>query len=119
MPMVPSEFFESWEQCIIPEETPAPDTQIGGIQKEVGDQAKRQAMDEALPSNEQLIARIERQIRRDTQGGIRDLHVEMTRAGVTLYGYCGTYYMKQKAQRAAMDIPGALPLTNAIEVTKW
>ena len=72
---------------------------------------------ETLAEAEQLAASIERAVWLETGGGVRDLHVEVNREGVLLTGHCDKYYTKQKAQHAAMAVPGGGPLNNQIEVT--
>lgn len=72
---------------------------------------------ETLAEAEQLAASIERAVWRETGGGVRNLRVEIDQDGVRLTGRCRTYYTKQKAQHAAMGVPGGGPLTNLIEVT--
>jgi osmotically-inducible protein OsmY len=66
---------------------------------------------------ERLAAFIERAVWQETHGGVRDLRVEVSRDGVLLSGRCDTYYTKQRAQHAAMAVPGGGPLTNGIVVT--
>jgi hypothetical protein len=70
---------------------------------------------ETLGEAERMAASIERAVRRKTSGGVRNLHVEVNGSGVLLAGHCNTYYCKQLAQSAAMDVSDDL-LTNKIEV---
>ena len=72
---------------------------------------------EPIAEAEELALSIQRAITRQTYGGIRDLHVEVTGNGVLLKGRCRTYYCKQLAQTAAMGVPGGARLTNQIEVS--
>jgi osmotically-inducible protein OsmY len=72
---------------------------------------------ETLAEAERLAASIERAVWEETGGGVRDLRVEVSRQGVLLTGRCETYYTKQKAQHAAMAVPGGGQLTNRIQVT--
>ncbi|NQT40010.1 MAG: BON domain-containing protein [Planctomycetes bacterium] len=65
---------------------------------------------------DELAAVIERVVVRETDGGVRNLSVEVGRSGVLLRGHCETYYCKQLAQQAAMAVPGGSRLTNLIEV---
>jgi osmotically-inducible protein OsmY len=65
---------------------------------------------------EKLAATIERAVRVETGGGVRSLHVEVSRTRVLLEGRCNTFYTKQKAQHAAMEFSGSRELTNRIEV---
>ena len=71
---------------------------------------------ETLGDAERLAASIERAVWRETGGNVRNLRVEVNRYGVLLTGRCRTYYTKQKAQHAAMAVPGGGQLTNRIEV---
>jgi osmotically-inducible protein OsmY len=72
---------------------------------------------ETLAQAERLAAFIERAVWQETLGGVRDLRVEVSREGVLLSGRCETYYTKQKAQHAAMGVPGGGQLTNHIVVS--
>ena len=72
---------------------------------------------ETLAEAERLAASIERAVRQETRGGVRNLCVEVNRYGIFLRGRCPTYYLKQLAQHAAMGIPGSDRLTNQIEVS--
>jgi len=72
---------------------------------------------ETIAEAEKLAASIERAVWLETGGRVRNLRVEINREGVLLSGRCHTYYTKQKAQHAAMAIPGGGQLTNRIEVT--
>jgi len=47
---------------------------------------------------------------------IRNLRVHIEDDGVVLYGQATTYYAKQLAQHAAMEITGLLVIANEIEV---
>lgn len=63
-------------------------------------------------------------VQQRTNGGVRDLRVDMTAGGLVLTGRTNTYYTKQLATHAALDVvdpqsdsgPDRLALTNAIEV---
>lgn len=72
--------------------------------------------EQSISAEEELAVRIERAIWRETGAGVRDLLVEVHRDRVFLSGKCGTFYIKQKAQHAAMSISGTNQLTNRIEV---
>ena len=65
---------------------------------------------------EELATLIEKAVRQETSGGVRDLRVEVHSEGVMLTGHCDTFYCKQLAQHAAMAIPGGDRLTNDIIV---
>ncbi len=79
-------------------------------------QALESVLPETLEQAELLAASIEREVQKQTCGGIRELAVEVGREGVLLRGRCSTYYCKQLAQHAAMGVQGNCPLTNEIEV---
>jgi osmotically-inducible protein OsmY len=65
---------------------------------------------------EKLAVRIARVVTRRTAGSVQNLRVEVRRDGVYLDGQCPSYYAKQLAQQAAMDLADEKPLTNRIEV---
>ena len=71
---------------------------------------------ETLAEAERLAASIERAVQRQTAGGVRNLSVEVNGTGVLLRGRCKTYYCKQLAQHAAMDVAGQDSLSNQITV---
>ncbi len=71
---------------------------------------------ETLAEAEELAASIEEAVQQETGRGVRDLSVEVNPEGVRLTGRCETYYCKQLAQHAAMGVPGADHLINAIKV---
>ncbi len=71
---------------------------------------------ETLAEAEQLAASIERAVSRETCGGVRNLRVEVSGSGIRLTGRCTSFYTKQKAQHAAMELSGTGELTNGIEV---
>ena len=71
---------------------------------------------ETLAEAEKLATSIERAVRRETAGGVRNLHVEVNRGGVVLEGRCDTFYCKQLAQHAAMTLSGER-LSNEIRVS--
>jgi hypothetical protein len=72
---------------------------------------------ETLEEAERLVASIEKAVQQETNGGVRDLAVEMDGEGIVLTGRCSTFYCKQLAQHAAMAIPGGDRLVNRIEVS--
>ena len=86
-----------------------------------GDESILDTVDHPLPETvaeaEKLVASIERAVRRETSGGVRNLCVEINRQGVLLKGRCRTYYCKQLAQTAAMGVSAGDRLTNQIEVS--
>lgn len=65
---------------------------------------------------DRLATRIARVVRRRTAGSVQNLRVEVRRDGVFLDGECDTFYTKQLAQQAAMDLADEKPLMNRIEV---
>ena len=72
---------------------------------------------ETLEEAEELATSIERAVQRETGRGVADLTVEVGPQGILLKGRCTTYYTKQLAQHAAMNIPGGDRLINSIEVS--
>ncbi len=78
--------------------------------------ATNNLLPETFGGAEQLAASIERAVRRKTSGGVRNLRVEVNRGGIVLEGRCDTYYCKQLAQHAAMNLSGD-PLSNQIRVS--
>ena len=72
--------------------------------------------EQSISPEEELAVRIEQAVWRETGAGVRDLLVEVHRDRVFLWGKCSTFYIKQKAQHAAMSISGTGQLTNRIEV---
>jgi len=81
----------------------------------------RQSLAKVLPRTlmeaEALATSIERAVQCETDRGVADLTVEVGPQGVLLKGRCETYYTKQLAQHAAMQIPGGDRLVNSIDVT--
>ncbi len=71
---------------------------------------------ETLAEAEHLAASIERAVWEETAGNVLDLRVEVNRDGILLKGRCSNYYVKQKAQQAAMALSVDSPLSNQIEV---
>ena len=72
---------------------------------------------ETLEEAEELATSIEQAVHRETGRGVVDLTVEVSPQGIRLRGRCTTYYTKQLAQHAAMNIPGGDRLINSIEVS--
>ena len=72
--------------------------------------------EQSISPEEELAVRIEQAVWRETGAGVRDLLVEVHRDRVFLWGRCSTFYIKQKAQHAAMSVSGTSQLTNRIEV---
>jgi osmotically-inducible protein OsmY len=70
----------------------------------------------AASAPEQLVAEIERSVQQRTGNRVRELRVEVVRQGVRLQGRCASYYCKQLAQQAVMDVAAQYELTNEIEV---
>jgi len=68
-----------------------------------------------------LAQRIQTAVRRSTCGGIRQLDVQVEGELVVLHGRCGTYYCKQLAQHAAMNLIESLMLDLAVsnEISVW
>jgi osmotically-inducible protein OsmY len=68
---------------------------------------------------ESLAQRVERGVVDLTCGGVRDLEVRVNDGRVHLRGFCGTFYIKQLAQTAAMSLAGQLRVVNQIDVRSW
>lgn len=66
--------------------------------------------------SEKLAVRIAHVVAHRTAGSVQNLRVEVRRDGVFLDGQCPSYYAKQLAQQAAMDLADEKQLTNRIEV---
>ncbi len=64
------------------------------------------------PSLEQLQALVQRRL----HGRVRDLRLLVQDHGLILQGQASTYYAKQLAQHAALEITGLAILANDIEV---
>lgn len=58
----------------------------------------------------------EEALQRRLVGRVRDLHVEFHGQGLVLRGWSRTYYAKQLAQHAAMEVTGLQILANEIVV---
>lgn len=71
---------------------------------------------DVVSETEKLAATIERAIRRETDGSVRNLGVKVLRSSILLTGCCATYYVKQIAQHAAMTACDNLQIVNRIEV---
>lgn len=59
---------------------------------------------------------IEMLLRRKLTGRIRELHVDVVDDGLVLQGFAPTYYAKQLAQHAAMEVSGLPIRANEIKV---
>jgi hypothetical protein len=70
----------------------------------------------ALEVAPDLTGSVEQGILARTFGRIRDLRVEVGPEKVVLRGWAPSYYTKQLAQTAAMDLTGGQSVVNAIEV---
>lgn len=66
--------------------------------------------------SESSVEQLEVLVRRRLHGQVRDLRLLMGDQGLTLQGQTSTYYAKQMAQHAAMEITGLAILANEIEV---
>ncbi|HTQ38489.1 MAG TPA: hypothetical protein VMJ32_05650, partial [Pirellulales bacterium] len=62
------------------------------------------------------LVRIRRAIRRQTNGAIQGLQVEVSGETLVLRGRCANFYCKQKAQHAAMKYLTGETLVNEIAV---
>ncbi|HEX4129903.1 MAG TPA: hypothetical protein VHZ24_07660 [Pirellulales bacterium] len=65
---------------------------------------------------EQLASNIARCVQLRTGQAIRDLRVKIDTQGVRLQGRCLSYYSKQLAQEAVMELAQDVSLMNDIEV---
>ena len=74
------------------------------------------AVAEPEPESRNLALRIHRSIQRLAPGWVRDLKVEIRRGVISLDGRCGSYYCKQLAQHAAMELAEGQRVGNRIEV---
>lgn len=63
-----------------------------------------------------LAMRIKRTVRRQTSGGVKQLHVVIDPDVIRLTGHCSSFYCKQLATHAALRLSGAVPLANDIVV---
>lgn len=63
-----------------------------------------------------LASRINRLIDEQTGGGVRELAVHVGMESVRLRGRCASFYCKQLAQHAAMQLSGDVAVVNEIEV---
>ena len=72
-----------------------------------------QTLPELQPS---LADQVERRVLQRTSGQIRNLRVELYPGEIVLCGRTTTYYAKQLATHAALDIIENITLTNEIEV---
>jgi hypothetical protein len=72
---------------------------------------------ETVEEAEELATSIEQAVQRETGRGVADLTVEVSPQGILLRGRCTTYYTKQLAQHAAMNVRGGDRLINSIEVS--
>ena len=66
--------------------------------------------------NTELEERIQREITQSTWGRIRRLRVEVTNTGILVEGLTTSYYVKQLAIKAVMDIVATLPEAPSIVV---
>jgi|GEM_PF-3106433 len=64
-----------------------------------------------------LIGSVERAIRRETHGAIRELRVDATPRAIMILGECSTYYAKQLAQETASRFREGRCLVNEIAVS--
>ena len=81
-----------------------------------GNRLARHSLPDVSAEAGRLAASVERAIQRETGRGVKDLSVEAGRNGIVLRGRCATYFTKQKAQHAAMEICGGRQVSNRIEV---
>jgi hypothetical protein len=72
---------------------------------------------ETVEEAEELAASIEEAVQRETGRAVDDLMVVINPQGILLRGRCTSFYTKQLAQHAAMNVPGGNRLVNSIEVS--
>ena len=65
---------------------------------------------------EELLSKIKRLIRRETNLGVQEMRVTLENGKVVLSGHCRTFYTKQLAQQAAMKVIETDELVNDIRV---
>ena len=70
--------------------------------------------DEAM--TEPTFEHLEELVQQRLQGRVRDLRLSLQDEGLILHGQTSTYYAKQLAQHAAMEVSGLPILANNIEV---
>jgi hypothetical protein len=70
----------------------------------------------AAVDRQTLSSRVRRGILRLAAGRIRELNVEVREQTIVLRGRCGSYYCKQLAQHAAMELASGQRVDNRIEV---
>ena len=69
-----------------------------------------------MPTPQELVRSIEQRVLFRTHGRVHRLIVELCDQLVVLHGNTKTYYAKQLAQHAALELLGNRALVNAIEV---
>lgn len=65
---------------------------------------------------EELIRRISRLIKRETNLGVQEMKVRFDDGQVVISGCCRTFYTKQLAQEAVLAVIGEVRLVNNIRV---
>jgi hypothetical protein len=83
---------------------------------EVSARKSQSYLPETQEEAEELAMLIEMAIERETGRGIHELSVTVEGEGILLAGRCESFYHKQLAQHAAMNISGSKHLVNGIEV---
>jgi hypothetical protein len=73
-------------------------------------------MSQVLEVVSDVTGSVEQGVRARTYGRVRDLRVELVPGSVVLHGRVPSYYLKQLAQVAAMDVLDGQNVVNAIEV---
>ena len=77
---------------------------------------KHRGKDAFFPSTEELVDQIKGNIRRVTQGRVKNLDVFLTGTHVVLEGFCSSFHPFQLAQHAAMEATDDLLVDNQIDV---
>jgi len=67
----------------------------------------------------ELAARIKRLIRRRTGSGINQLRVDVGNQTIRIAGHCSTFYCRQLAQQAAMQLGGQRVIDDQVTVAEY
>ncbi len=81
-----------------------------------GETNKHRGKDAFFSSTEELVDQIKGNIRRVTQGRVKNLDVFLTGTHVVLEGFCSSFHPFQLAQHAAMEATDDLLVDNQIDV---
>jgi len=101
-------------------ETPSAmqDGQVAGIREQAGARAREQVPPEVRAELEALTRQIKRAVEQETGNMIQNLRVKVTSTEVLLQGRANSFYRKQQAQNAVLNLRDVSQrLRNDIEVT--